>query len=379
MERISNKIEEIKIKDLKKIFQSRGFRIINHLSTGGQGNIYLAKNNNKEFAIKVQFCDMDDDIRNTMIKNECFITKSLPGKYFVYVYAIYNDKIMNRKINIYSIVMENSLYKDLNYFLKYLLNGNLIKTINYNQNFPWIYSISPLIITLFITQIINGLKILYECNYVHRDIKPENILVTKEFIVKLCDFGIIKRAKSNFELTISTWSYEGPEYYEKDVEKRKIINFEDSFKIDYYPIGLILYRIFFRKQLIYKDLKDTIYKDKNREQFEKILENEKKKINDYALKNDEKIKIFNNGKKKDRICYIDKQLGELAISLMNKNVCERPNIYQLLDNEALNKYSKDLQLIYHINQFLEIKLFIELQKPKIQQKRQRYKFVMKFE
>ena len=69
MERISNKIEEIKLKDVNKIFQSRGFRIINHLSTGGQGNIYLAKNNNKEFAIKVQFCDMDDDIRNTMIKN----------------------------------------------------------------------------------------------------------------------------------------------------------------------------------------------------------------------------------------------------------------------------------------------------------------------
>ena len=320
---------------------------------------------------------MDDDIRNTMIKNECFITKSLPGKYFVYVYAIYNDKIMNRKINIYSIVMENSLYKDLNYFLKYLLNGNLIKTINYNQNFPWIYSISPLIITLFITQIINGLKILYECNYVHRDIKPENILVTKEFLVKLCDFGIIKRAKSNFELTISTWSYEGPEYYEKDLEKRKIKNFEDSFKVDYYPIGLILYRIFFRKQLLDRDSK-TMYDHQNREQLEKILENEQKKINDYKLKKDEKIKIFNNGKKKDRICYIDKELGELAISLMNKNICERPNIFQLLDNEALNKYSKDLQIIYNINQFLEIKLFIELQKPKFQQKRQKYKFSMKF-
>ena len=377
MERIGNKIEEIKIKDLKKIFQIRGFRIINHLSTGGQGNIYLAKNNNKEFAIKVQFCDTDDEIRNAMIKNECFITKSLPGKYFVYVYAIYNDKIMNRKINIYSIVMENSLYKDLNYFLKYLLNGNLIKTINYNQNFPWIYSISPLIITLFITQIINGLKILYECNYVHRDIKPENILVTKEFIVKLCDFGILKIAKSNFELNNSTWSYSGPEYYEKDLEKRKIKNFEDSFKIDYYPIGLILYRIFFRKLLLDRDSK-TMYDHQNREQLEKILENEQKKINDYKLKKDEKIKIFNNGKKKDRICYIDKELGELAISLMNKNICERPNIFQLLDNEALNKYSKDLQIIYNINQFLEIKLFIELQKPKFQQKRQKYKFIMKF-
>ena len=377
MERISNKIEEIKLKDVNKIFQSRGFRIINHLSTGGQGNIYLAINNNKKFAIKVQFCNMDDVIRNSMIKNECFIAKSLSGKLFVYVYAIYHDKIMNRKINIFSIVMENSLYNDLNYFLKDLLNGNLIKTINYTQNFPWLYYISPLIITLFITQIINGLKILYDCNYVHRDIKPENILVTKEFIVKLCDFGIIKRAKSNFELNNSTWSYSGPEYYEKDLEKRKIKNFEDSFKVDYYPIGLILYRIFFRKQLLDRDSK-TMYDHQNREQLEKILENEQKKINDYKLKKDEKIKIFNNGKKKDRICYIDKELGELAISLMNKNICERPNIFQLLDNEALNKYSKDLQIIYNINQFLEIKLFIELQKPKFQQKRQKYKFSMKF-
>ena len=121
-----------------------------------------------------------------------------------------------------------------------------------------------------------------------------------------------------------------------------------------------------------------MYDHQNREQLEKILENEQKKINDYKLKKDEKIKIFNNGKKKDRICYIDKELGELAISLMNKNICERPNIFQLLDNEALNKYSKDLQIIYNINQFLEIKLFIELQKPKFQQKRQKYKFSMKF-
>ena len=126
MERISNKIEEINIKDLNQIFQKNGYRFIKHLSDCGHGKIYLAINNNKNFAIKVQFCDTDDDIINSNIKNECFLTKSLDGKHLVHTYAISDKKIIKRKINIYSIIMENSLYKDLNFFLK-VLSGNFFK------------------------------------------------------------------------------------------------------------------------------------------------------------------------------------------------------------------------------------------------------------
>jgi serine/threonine protein kinase len=139
--------------------------------------------------------------------------------------------------------MEKALYQDLKFFLKYLLIENLMKISNFNENFAWLYHISPLTITFFIFQIIDGLKILYDCNYIHRDIKPENLLVAYQFRVKLCDFGILSKAKSNFQLGNGIWCYEGPEYYK---DKRKIDNFEDSFKIDYYPIGLILYYIFFR-------------------------------------------------------------------------------------------------------------------------------------
>ena len=55
----------------------------------------------------------------------------------------------------------------------------------------------------------------------------------------------------------------------------------------------------------------------------------------------------------------------MAINLMNKNINDRPNIYELADNEILIHNKIKTKKIYDINQFLEIKLFIELQKPYI--------------
>ena len=42
----------------------------------------------------------------------------------------------------------------------------------------------------FPIQILQGLAYLHSRKTIHRDIKPSNILLTREGVVRLCDFGV---------------------------------------------------------------------------------------------------------------------------------------------------------------------------------------------
>ena len=353
------------------LITKKGFKNIELIQSGGFGHIYSGHSNDKNYAIKVQISNNNPN-KDQQIKQECENSLKIKGANIIHSLATYKDKIQSKNINIYSIVMELALYNDLHFLLKYILKGNLLKLINNTQNFPWLFFLSPLTVTLFISHIIKGLQILYEYNFVHTDIKLENLLVDFQFIVKICDFGIIAKAKNNFQLTKSTWCNEGPEYY-RNIGNNIIANFSDCFKIDYYPIGLILYYMFFRKKFITKDLRETMYKNKDYNYYIQIIKEAIKEIKNYQLNyENELINNFINGKKNNNVKFIQKGLGELAISLLNINISERPNIFELSDNETIINYTKIFKSIFYINQFLEIKLFIEFQKPKFIKRRYKY-------
>ena len=59
----------------------------------------------------------------------------------------------------------------------------------------YIHSHGPLNIETaidFIKQILNGVKQAHEQRIIHRDIKPQNVLINKDKILKIFDFGIAK-------------------------------------------------------------------------------------------------------------------------------------------------------------------------------------------
>ena len=45
-------------------------------------------------------------------------------------------------------------------------------------------------IILIISQICNGLKAIHNENVAHRDLKSENIFISRDFTIKIGDFGI---------------------------------------------------------------------------------------------------------------------------------------------------------------------------------------------
>lgn len=41
----------------------------------------------------------------------------------------------------------------------------------------------------FLSQVTEGLRFLHRNTIIHRDIKPQNLLVSRDFVVKITDFG----------------------------------------------------------------------------------------------------------------------------------------------------------------------------------------------
>ena len=72
---------------------------------------------------------------------------------------------------------------EISIILEYCEGSTLFEIIKKEQRIPLDCCI------FYMIQISNAIKFLHSNNIIHRDLKPENILVTKNNIVKLCDFG----------------------------------------------------------------------------------------------------------------------------------------------------------------------------------------------
>jgi serine/threonine protein kinase len=102
-------------------------------------------------------------------------------------------------------------------------------------------------------QISDGLAVAHEKGIVHRDIKPENIMVRKDGIVQIMDFGLAKlRASRASRLTkegstVGTAGYMSPEQVQGQ---------ETDHRSDIFSLGVLLYELF-TGELPFKGIHET--------------------------------------------------------------------------------------------------------------------------
>lgn len=79
--------------------------------------------------------------------------------------------------------------------------------------------LSPQDVRKFMYQLLRGVDYCHAHNIMHRDVKPENILVSREGVLRLCDFGFARHMSSRGKYTdyVATRWYRAPELLVGDV------------------------------------------------------------------------------------------------------------------------------------------------------------------
>ncbi len=204
--------------------QIAGYKIIRRIGEGGMGEVYLAEQltMHRTVALKILHAKWADD--------EEFRKRFL-------LEARAAGKLSHRNlIQVFDVGKFQGLY----YFSMEFIDGVTVDDLIRHQGAMPIEKVIDICM-----QVCEALKYLSAHDIVHRDIKPANVMVTKDGIVKLGDFGFIQSA-FDAELmqegtTIGTPDYISPEQArgERNLDVRS----------DIYSLGATLFHMLSGKTL----------------------------------------------------------------------------------------------------------------------------------
>ena len=146
------------------------YEILSPLGAGGMGEVYRARDPRlgRELAVKVLPAELSADAeRLTRFEQEARSASALNHPNIVTIYEI------GRADSLSYIAME-------------LVSGKTLREILVDGAIP-IRRLLPLA-----AQLADGLARAHEAGIVHRDLKPENVMVTRDGVVKILDFGLAK-------------------------------------------------------------------------------------------------------------------------------------------------------------------------------------------
>ncbi len=238
-----NKIKE-EIKDLNKkirTFSSSPFTInttinrnkdnkISHYEIGkviGKGayaTVKICKNKitQEKFAMKIyEKKILNDNIKKKCILREIEILKKLNHPNIV---KLYDTIISDKNILLIQELVNGISLRD--FYNKEIRNQRNISEKKYK------------ILTIIFKQIFSAFDYIHKKNIFHRDIKLENILLTKNYEIKIIDFGFGLYNPRNYlqKFFCGTPNYMAPEI----IMKKEY----DCQKADMWSLGILLYKLF---------------------------------------------------------------------------------------------------------------------------------------
>ncbi|MFQ9892413.1 MAG: Stk1 family PASTA domain-containing Ser/Thr kinase [Emergencia sp.] len=202
---------------MSKLLAGR-YELIEKIGEGGMAAVYKAKCRllNRYVAIKILRPEFTKDAQFVEnFKKESQAAAGLQHQNIVSVYDVGHEG------NIHFIVME-------------LIDGRPLSDI-IEEKAPMDYK-QCIEIT---KQVASALSLSHRNNIIHRDVKPHNIMITRDGIAKLADFGIAK-AVSDSTLVTETSRVIGSVHYFSPEQARGAYVDERS---DIYSLGIVLYEM----------------------------------------------------------------------------------------------------------------------------------------
>ena len=193
----------------KGIDPEQEFDLIELIGQGNYGRVYkvLHKKTGKIYAAKIANIGTNNEIES--FKKEINVLKQCNSPYIVHYYDSY---IKNYQIWI---------------ILEYCDGGSLLELIKILPK-----PLNEEQIASLIYMILTGLNFLHENKKIHRDVKTGNILLTREGIVKLGDFGVSTQLMHSFSKKISKIGT--PIYMSPEV----IMQNKYNYKCDIWSLGI---------------------------------------------------------------------------------------------------------------------------------------------
>ena len=199
------------------------FEIKEEIGRGGMGSVYKARqiSLNRYVAIKILPRNLSND--DEFVERFDIEAKAVASLIHQNIIQMYSKGVMEDGTHYFA--MEYVDGEDLSFKIKSGVRFSEKKIID------------------IIIQACQGLESSWRRNIIHRDIKPGNLIITKDGVLKIADFGLVKCTEATKKLTrtnvyLGTVHYSSPEQGEgKPLDHRA----------DIYSLGIVLYQLLTNK------------------------------------------------------------------------------------------------------------------------------------